>query len=104
PVPLAQAARAPADLLARAALEAYADPSLRLPGTRESLPAAALYAAVQQGLPVRLARVAALARIERARWRFFATPGTPAPGPFVGGVGANPGMATRAGGGLGSPL
>ncbi len=109
PVPSAEAARAPADLLTRAALEAFADPALRLPGVTEPTPTAALYAAVQRGWPARVARVAAMARVERERWRYFAMAPSAraapaAAGRFVGGVGRHSALARRAGGGPEAPV
>jgi ATP-dependent helicase/nuclease subunit B len=79
----------------------------RARGLRRSRPAparraAVLYTAVQRGLPARVERIAALARIERARWRFFAR--AESAGPFVGGVGTHPAMAARVGGGTATPL
>jgi RecB family exonuclease len=72
PVPDLERAGAAADVLARMALELYADPAGRLPGANPA-PAKplALYEATRRALPRRTARLAALARIERSRWRWF---------------------------------
>jgi RecB family exonuclease len=103
PIPSPDQARAPADLLARAVLESFAEPGLRLPGPRASDDEArSLYAAAQQALPARLRRVAALAGIERERWSFFARRAEP--GRFVGAVGASPALDRRAGGHAAQPM
>ena len=75
PLPTLADAAAPADVLGRIALEAFADPTMRLP-PRPSDPAAAswLEALRRQGpaLRDRVDRVAELAGVERRRWRYFA--------------------------------
>lgn len=102
PVPSVADAQAPADVLARVALEVYADPALRVsvpeaaPGVRDALAQAA------HAAPARLARIARLVEIERARWRFFAR--TAAPHAFVGAPGPLPLLATRGGLTQGAPI
>jgi RecB family exonuclease len=90
PVPLSALpplgrAVAPADVLARTALEIWGDAEGRLP-PRPAHPAApAWLAALRRELPARASRVEALAQVEQARWRFFA--GTEPAGRFAGATG-----------------
>src|SRR5262249_11211296 len=67
PVPVAVDAGADADVLARVALETWADPAGRLPPAPP-----APVPAVPPALAPRLLRIEALAAIERARWQYFA--------------------------------
>jgi RecB family exonuclease len=102
PVVEAHAARAAGDLMARAALELWADPELRLPGEHAAPPAAlAMYQALVRRLPARVERVAALARVERERWRGA---GTRRASPFAGLAAGAAGLAARVGGGADAPL
>jgi RecB family exonuclease len=71
PIPSLEAARAPADLLARLALEALAAPEGRLPPRPPAPAAPALLSALARRSPARVARVVELAAIERRRWEFF---------------------------------
>jgi RecB family exonuclease len=82
PLPALASAVAPADALARAALEVWGDPAGRLaPGPAD--PAAApMLAALRRVWPERVARLEALAAVERGRWRSFA--GAEPPGPYAG--------------------
>jgi RecB family exonuclease len=69
--PLAQAAAAE-DVLARVALELWSDPKGRVPPAPSRGVATADLAVVRKRMGPRLDRVAALAEIERGRWRYFA--------------------------------
>jgi ATP-dependent helicase/nuclease subunit B len=107
PIPQLGAAAAPADVLARVALEAWADPAGRIPPTPAAAHAGALLAAATGPLGERLARVDEVAAIERARWRFAS--GAEAAGPFMGVVGgaavaAVPAAAARVSGAPDAPL
>ncbi len=88
-LPLAQAAAAE-DVLARVALELWSDPAGRLPPAPARGVAAADLAALTAvtRMGARLGRVAALAEIERARWRYFA--GDETPHAWVGAVPGRP--------------
>jgi RecB family exonuclease len=100
PVPPLAAARAPADLIARAALERYADPALRLPGERLAAAAATrLGETLARAWPRRAKRVADLAGIELER---FAAGRTATP--FSGLVAGAPDLRARVGGGADRPL
>jgi RecB family exonuclease len=92
--PLAQAAAAE-DVLARIAHELWSDPAGRLPPAPARGVADADLAAVRAdaGLRARLDRVAALAEIERERWRYFA--GDEPANAWVGAVPGRP-AGTRA--------
>jgi len=84
PIPALGDAAAPADILARVALESWADPAGRMP-PRPADPAAGVWLSALQGeLPDRVARVEALAAIEKRRWRYFAR--EEPPNPWVGAV------------------
>jgi len=86
PIPAAADCRAPGELLARAALEVFAEPAWRvsLPGNEQD--ARDLFAALAASpLAPRLARVARAAQAERERLRAFV--GEIAPGRFSGQIG-----------------
>ena len=85
PIPAAARCRSPQALLARAALDAFADPAWRVSRPAAAGPALDLLAAVGASpLARRLARVARAALAEKERLRVFV--GEAAPGRFSGGL------------------
>ncbi len=87
PIPLAADCRSPAALLARAALDAFADPAWRVSAPAAARPALDLLAAMcSSPLAPRLARAARAALAEKERLRAFV--GEAAPGRFSGGLSA----------------
>jgi ATP-dependent helicase/nuclease subunit B len=85
PIPTAARCRTPQALLARAALDAFADPAWRVSRPAATGPSLDLLAAVgDSSLAARLARVARAALAEKERLRVFV--GEVAPGRFSGGL------------------